>query len=145
MKCLVEELGANVDLRNSEGQTAQEKIEAEGDFPEVHSYLQSLSSSSRPGQEAAPAPGTAGGAQAPPPLPPNVQINMGTMEELPPPTANGDGGVDPEFRRRIEELASRDDFQTAEGQAQLRDLITEAVRGVADDSDDRGAPRARTG
>jgi len=37
--------------------------------------------------------------------------------------------VDTEFRQRIEELASREDFQGEGGQRQLRELITEALRG----------------
>jgi len=37
--------------------------------------------------------------------------------------------VDTEFRRRIEELAAREDFQSEEGQQQLRELVTEALRG----------------
>jgi hypothetical protein len=36
---------------------------------------------------------------------------------------------DPELRRRIEELAAREDFQTAEGQAELRRLVEEAIGG----------------
>ncbi|RMZ85925.1 hypothetical protein DV736_g6521, partial [Chaetothyriales sp. CBS 134916] len=44
---------------------------------------------------------------------------------------------DPEFRRRIEELAGRDDFQTEEGQRQLRELITDAIRGASNDREVR--------
>jgi len=40
-------------------------------------------------------------------------------EDLPP--------VDEEFRRRIEELATRGDFNSEEGQRELRRLVTEAV------------------
>jgi len=40
---------------------------------------------------------------------------------------------DPEFKRRIEELASRDNFHTEEGQQELRDLIVDAIRGVGGD------------
>jgi uncharacterized protein len=50
---------------------------------------------------------------------------MGTMEE-----GEMDGQApDPEFRRRIEELAARADFETPEGQAELRRLVEEAVTG----------------
>ena len=38
-KILVEELHANITVRGEEGKTAREKIEAEGDFPEVAVYL----------------------------------------------------------------------------------------------------------
>jgi hypothetical protein len=37
--------------------------------------------------------------------------------------------VDPEFRRRIEELAAREDFDTAEGQARLRRLVEDTLAG----------------
>ena len=40
------------------------------------------------------------------------------------------GEPDPEFRRRIEELASRDDFQGDEGQRELRSLVSDAVSGL---------------
>lgn len=36
-------------------------------------------------------------------------------------------GPGPEFRRRIEESAARDDFQAKDGQRQLRELITDAL------------------
>lgn len=38
-ECLVEELGIDVSIRNNEGLTAVEKIEAEDDFPDVAVYL----------------------------------------------------------------------------------------------------------
>jgi hypothetical protein len=54
-------------------------------------------------------------------------VNIGSM-------APGEAGevVDPEFRRRIEELASREDFQSEDGQRQLRELVTAALRGQVD-------------
>jgi hypothetical protein len=48
---------------------------------------------------------------------------------------------DPEFRRRIEELAARDDFQTEEGQRQLRELVTEVVSGMTSEQTDRSVRR----
>jgi len=55
-------------------------------------------------------------------------VELGTMEEegpgLPP---------DENFRRRIEELASRDDFAGEEGQRELRELVKDAVRDVGKD------------
>lgn len=41
-KVLVEELGADYKIRNSEGQTAKELIEDDGEFLDVAEYLQSL-------------------------------------------------------------------------------------------------------
>ena len=35
--------------------------------------------------------------------------------------------VDPEFRAKIEALAAREDFNTAQGQEELRKLVAEAV------------------
>jgi len=56
-------------------------------------------------------------------LGPSASVRMSTAEEagedFPP--------VDEEFRRRIEELASRGDFNSEEGQRELRRLVTEAV------------------
>jgi len=62
---------------------------------------------------------------APPPLPSGVQINVGTM------SAGEEGEApDPEFRRRIEELAAREDFGGEESQRELRDLVSDAVSGL---------------
>lgn len=41
------------------------------------------------------------------------------------------GEPDPAFRRRIEELAARENFESDEGQQELRALITDAVRGTS--------------
>jgi len=78
---------------------------------------------------------TTNGTHAPP-LPEGVQVNLGAM-------APEDAGevADPEFRRRIEELASREDFQGEEGQRELRVLIEEALRGQV--GEDRNV-RSRT-
>lgn len=118
-RLLVEELGLDTALTGDEGLTAREKIQQDGDFPAVAEYLA--------GKEAA--------AQAPvngtspngclPPVPQGLSVNFGTVNE-------GDvGGAppDPEFRRRIEELASREDLNTETGQAALRQLVEEAVSG----------------
>lgn len=152
-KCLVEELGIDVDAKDDEDCTAIETIQRDGEFLEVAEYLANHTSGDEHkmnGVQSALPNGDSGqpnGIHPPPSLPPNVQINMGTMEELPPPAADGEDAPDPEFRRRIEELAARDDFQGEEGQAQLRALIADAVRGVASDtnSDDRGGSRRRVG
>ncbi|KAM7214490.1 ankyrin repeat-containing protein [Rhypophila decipiens] len=125
-KVLVQELALDPKITNDEGQTAREKIESEGEFPDVVRYLASLETTrtieNGNGQhmnEAAAVTGTTTD------LPGGIQIRMGTMEE-----AEAEGlEPDPEFRRRIEELAARDDFQTPEGQAELRRLVEEAVLG----------------
>ncbi|KAI9749275.1 MAG: hypothetical protein M1835_001573 [Candelina submexicana] len=137
-KCLVEELGANLSIRNDEGMTAEENIFDEGDWPLVAAYLREVSSQrANATRNGAIEPGTAdvavhrgNGIHAPPPLPPNVTVNVGTMEDA---THAGDREVDPDFKRRIDELAAREDFQGEEGQRELRNLITDAVRGVEGD------------
>ena len=126
-KCLVEELGADVNVRNSEGKTAEEKIcEEEGEGHEVYQYLRSQ----RTGGESAIAEVVETNGM--PPLPNGVQVNMGTMTE----DAAGDA-PDTELRRRIDELAAREDFQTPEVQEQLRQLIQEVVTGMGADEGDR--------
>ncbi|KAL2120935.1 hypothetical protein VTJ04DRAFT_4962 [Mycothermus thermophilus] len=129
-KVLVEELGLDKTIRNSEGQTAREKLEEEGDWPRVVEYLKGLEGddgAAKAEEGASTTNGTTAGTQPDselPPPPEGLQVTVGTMneneaEELP---------VDPEFRRRIEELAAREDFQTPEGQAELRRLVEEALR-----------------
>ncbi|KAF2652890.1 hypothetical protein K491DRAFT_695220 [Lophiostoma macrostomum CBS 122681] len=133
-RCLVEELEADTTIRNAEGKTAEEKIgEEEGEDHAVYQYLRGLRSG-----------GTGAGATAaegdeihpPPPLPDGVKVNVGTMEE----DAAGEA-PDPEIRRRIEELAQREDFQTEDGQRQLRELVTEVVSGMGSEEAGRNVRR----
>ena len=139
---LIDELGADPQIRNHEGMTAEEKIQAEGDFVTIADFLRE--SRTRGISSALGAPNGTHGAQwtddtlsHPPPLPPNVSVNVGTMEEQLPAEVE----ADPHFRARIEELAAREDFQGEEGQRQLRDLITDAVRGVSADENGRDVRR----
>lgn len=139
------ELGVDTSVKNSEGQTAAETLADEDEQPAVATYLReaaaqpsgaaaSTTAQTGPanGSDTARS-GTVGeedtnGVHPPPPLPNGVKINVGTMQQ-------GEEGEepDPEFRRRIEELAAREDFQTEEGQRELRNLITDAVTGLAAD------------
>ena len=137
------ELGADLTHRNEEGQTAEEKIEGDEEFPLVAAFLRQKASALQ-GDENAAANGAVSNGTAqqlghPPPLPDGIKVNIGTMQE-----PEGEP-VDPDFRRRIEELAARDDFQSEEGQRQLRELVTEAVGGLREDaqSDERAATRRR--
>ena len=144
---LVDELGTDPQLRNDEGQTAEEKIQIEGDFITVAEFLREsrirssagAQDGSNGGRERQPSSGVLlqDAIQHPPPLPPNVTVNVGTMEEQP----LAEGEVDPEFRARIEELASREDFQGELGQRQLRELVTDAVRGVGTEGSERDVRR----
>ena len=135
-QCLLEELGADPSLKNSEGNTAEERIRAEGDFPTVAEFLRVARAIGASG------PGDSQSTRSeshPPPLPPNVKIHLGTMEDS---QATGESTeADPEFRRRIEELAARDDFRGEEGQKQLRDLITDAIRGAGGEDERQVRPR----
>lgn len=146
-QALTDELGVDPYIRNDEGMTAEEKIQTEGDFITIAEFLREsrIRSNSRVqggpnGRHEAQLLGDVllhDGGQHPPPLPPNITVNVGTMEERP--TAEGE--ADPEFRARIEELASSENFQGEEGQRQLRDLITDAVRGVGPEGSGRDVRR----
>ncbi|CCC05015.1 hypothetical protein SMACR_07338 [Sordaria macrospora] len=123
-KVLVEELKLDTTIVNDEGQTAREKIEAEEDYPEVAEYLRGLEGEASNISIAVN--GTTNGTTPAdlPPAPEGLQVQIGTMNE-----AEDAGEPDPEFRRRIEELASREDFETVEGQAALRQLVEDAILG----------------
>lgn len=130
-KCLVEELGIDVKRKNDEGLTAQETIESDGSFPAVAAYLREVMGASafetveQPIRD----------MDAPPPLPPNISVNIGTMSEQE--ASEGIGEVDPEFKRRIEELAAREDFHSEAGQSELRALVADAIRGIGAETRER--------
>ena len=125
-RVLVEELGLDANLQNEEGQTAGVKIEAEADWPEVAEYLQSLD-----GASSAVANGTAPvGWWDAPASAEGLQVTMGTMNEA---EAEAQQPV-PELRRRIEELAAREDLQTPEGQAELRRSRKLSAEGFSDEN-----------
>lgn len=133
-KILVEELQIDTAIRGEEGKTAREKVVADEEFPEVAVYLMvhefggaaDAATSANAAKSGADIIGPA------PPLPNGVSIDVGTMS----PEDAGENTVDPEFRRRIEELAAREDFQGEDGQRQLRELITDALRGQAGEERD---------
>ncbi|KAI1134002.1 ankyrin repeat-containing protein [Hypoxylon sp. FL0543] len=119
-RLLVEELGADITIKGSDGYTARQKIAEEGDFPQVAEYLQSKEESAHAQTLLN---GSNGVTGAPPPLPEGLNISVSTVA----PTEVGELEVDPEFRRRIEQLAERDDFHTEAGQAELRRLVQDAI------------------
>ncbi|RMZ68984.1 ankyrin repeat [Pyrenophora seminiperda CCB06] len=132
-KCLVQELGADTSIRNQDGQTAEEKIgQDEGEAHQVFQYLKALRTGEQP--VAAGIVETAG-VHAPPPLPDGVKVNVGTMEE------DAAGAPDPEMRRRIEELAAREDYDPEEVQQQLRELVQDVVAGINADDGGRSVRR----
>ncbi|MCJ1399806.1 hypothetical protein MMC11_003009 [Xylographa trunciseda] len=126
-RVLLEELNADPRITNVDGATAEEKIRAEGDYSIIADFLlesrvRTVSSDHADGA-------LSSGALHLPPLPPNVTINVGTSDSADTGEGN-DQAPDPEFRRRIEELATRDDFEGEQGQQDLRELIKDAVRDV---------------
>lgn len=136
------ELGTNMDIPNDEGHTAAEKLADEDEQPAVAAYLREAGGQTNGHSSTVPSSSLANGASdglaPPPPLPAGLQLNVGTM-------AAGDVGEepDPEFRRRIEELAARGDFEGEEGQRELRDLVVEALSGVTNEVQAPPASRRR--
>ncbi|KAI1308137.1 hypothetical protein F5Y03DRAFT_393741 [Xylaria venustula] len=122
-KVLVEELGADLTIKGSDGYSAREKIAEEGDFPEVAEYLTAKEAEQTGGLS-----NGVNGEHVPdgidiPPLPQGLSVSVSSII----PTEDNETEVDPEFRRRIEELAQREDFQSEEGQAALRQLVQDAI------------------
>ncbi|KAL8900729.1 MAG: hypothetical protein Q9207_005554 [Kuettlingeria erythrocarpa] len=136
VQILVEELHCDISHTNDEGITAEEKIRGEGDFVVVADYLKEVRMRARDGTNGGMQERDGVGEQRPPPLPPNVTVNMGTATEDEVPEE-----VDPVFKAKIEELAAREDFRDEEGQRRLKELVTEAVRGVERGSDGRDVRR----
>ena len=132
-QCLLEELKADATAKSAEGMTAEEKIRNEGDNVTIadflrESRLRKISETEKLSQQSV----TDGDHL--PPLPPNVKMQLGSLEDE---ESLGDSAqVDPEFRRRIEELAAREDFQEENGQKQLRELVKDALRGAGDSERD---------
>ena len=129
---LVDELGADPKIKSEEGMTAEDKIREEGDFTTIADFLKesTLRGDSHAGhrpQESQPV----SDADHPPPLPPNIKMHMGTLEE------EGNLGdtseADPDIRRRIEELSTKEDFKGEDAQKHLRELITDVIRDAGRD------------
>ncbi|KAF2428846.1 hypothetical protein EJ08DRAFT_650827 [Tothia fuscella] len=138
-KCLLD-LGADINWKSADGLTAEEKIEGEAEFPLVAAFLRQRSTST---DEAVISSSSSSSSHAqdgvlahPPPLPDGVKVNIGTMPE-----PQDEDAPDPEFRRRIEELAAREDFEGEAGQRELRELITDAVTGMRDQGNEREVRR----
>ncbi|KAI9782715.1 MAG: hypothetical protein M1839_004703 [Geoglossum umbratile] len=127
-KCLIEELGADWRIKNNEGQTAREKIEEEGEWVGVVAYLKLVETRSQSGD----------GASR---YQPKFDVKYETLDQA----ATDAAEPDPVFKARIESLASRPDFEGEASQRELRDLVTEAVRGhvISPEEGDREGPRRR--
>lgn len=129
------ELGTDPNVKNSEGQVAAEKLDDEDEQPAVAAYLKDLVAGSSDGTAHAT---QTNGVHAPPPVPGGMQVNVGTMR-----ADEAGEAPDPEFRRRIEELAARPDFQDEAGQAELRRLVEDAISGVTQDGQAPPSTRRR--
>ncbi|KAL1305660.1 hypothetical protein AAFC00_007254 [Neodothiora populina] len=150
-RVVLEELNGDASARNSEGQTAAEKMSEENEAPVVAAYIRDFVAGAAVGGAVSGASVTQvgvhvnGGASGngiapPPPLPQGVNIEMGTMTEG---DQNAVGEPDPEIRRRIEELAARPDFESEETQAELRRLVTDALGGYSAQAADSGRETKR--
>jgi hypothetical protein len=135
-------LGVTIDACNNEGQTAADYLDDEDEAPQVAAYLREVMSGQSNGTTTTSTNrdsttenittdnytltnGNPAGVHPPPPLPDGVQVNIGTMQ------ANDVGEEpDPEFRRRIEALAARQDFEGEDGQRELRSLVEDAIGGL---------------
>jgi hypothetical protein len=126
-RCLVEELGVDYNKKNAEDMTAVEKMENDEEFPQVVAYLREVV-----GGVPTPAANTATPGEIlnpPPPIPgSDMKINIGTMTEEE--ATAGQSEPDPEFKRRIEELAARDDYYSEEVQNEVRELVKDAMAGT---------------
>ncbi|KAL8790591.1 MAG: hypothetical protein Q9195_006271 [Heterodermia aff. obscurata] len=144
---LIEDLGADIMIRNVEGHIAEERLFFEGEHPTVAAFMRKsrLHNEStqmhQPGHEAvSPSSDPFGNnLHHPPPLPPNVTVNLESTEEEQLISARLEAV--PEFRQRIEELAARDDFRSDQGQRQLRGLVTDALRDMNADESERSVRR----
>jgi len=100
---------------------AADVIEEDGGFPLVAAYLRGVQNNNQRLSEGST--NTTVTGNHPVSLGSNISVRMSTAEEagedLPP--------VDEEFKKRIEELASRGDFNSEEGQRELRRLVAETI------------------
>ncbi|KAG6035147.1 hypothetical protein E4U41_006246 [Claviceps citrina] len=118
---LVEELGIDIHHKGADGLTAREKIASEGDFPLVVDYLTGKEAKGTEEDTTHPAADTTTDVLHP--SHGGMKVTVGTMdatEEVPP-------EIDTVFRRGIEELAQRDDFNSPSAQADLRRLVEHAI------------------
>lgn len=141
---ILEELGADITIKNASGITAEQRIRDEADFSSVADFLRKVRLQQSPhgqlnGVDDNSLPENLFNNDVHlPSFPPNVRVDLGTMSED---SVTNNTEVDPEFRQRIEQLATREDFQSEEGQRQLRELITDAVHDVNDEGLDRATRR----
>jgi hypothetical protein len=129
-RILVEELGADLGVRNEEDEGVLDRVEGDGDIePGVIIFLREkiLGTNDLEGVLDQNQLGHVPNGM-------NVELGTGVVPE---------GEVDPEIKRRIDELAAREDLQTEEGQRELRKLVEDVVGGMNSDVNERDATRRR--
>jgi ankyrin repeat protein len=146
VQCLIDELGADASHKNEDGSTALEKLEQEGEGDWVRNVISKLRSYNPNGEEGIDQQRSNGIAafngiiaDRPPAIPDNLQINIGSMVD------NTEEPVDPEFKRRIDELVARGNLDHPEGQEELRQLVSDAVVGLREDEERDSNQRRRLG
>ena len=127
---LVDELGIDMSIKNIDGLTAEQKFLAEGDFLSVADFLRGKRAQGGVTPQdsenlADCSPSGPFNLSDPPQLPHNMSVDVGTMDEE---SALEGTAVNADYRRRIDDLATRADFQEEAAQKQLRELITDVIR-----------------
>ncbi|PHH68615.1 hypothetical protein CDD82_409 [Ophiocordyceps australis] len=123
-RILVQELSANIWHTSAEGLTARQKLEAEGEFPATITYLKSVEGTNDEQVNSPERPHPARELFTMVGAPPSgVKVTVGAVNE----DSEIPQEADPEFRRRIEELASRADFDSSGSQQELRQLVEDAI------------------
>ena len=147
-RALVNDLSADLETMNEEGVSVAENAAQQADDEEgsprqrwigVCDYLrqaegsdgQNHSGVTRQEEE---------DARAPPRLPEGMRIDMRAVPEA---EAEEGGEPDSDFRRRIQQLAARGDYESAEGQGELRRLVEDALGGLKENANDGGQEAAK--
>ncbi|RPA82209.1 hypothetical protein BJ508DRAFT_93178 [Ascobolus immersus RN42] len=116
---IVLELGGDLYHQNNEGLTAADYIEEDGDHPLVAAYLRSRMepSTTHAGLRSATSNPIAQPSE-------DVSISVSAAQDL----AEMLPPVDEALKRKIEELAGRQDFDSEDAQNELKNLVREAVQ-----------------
>ena len=144
---LIEDLEADVMVRNLEGHIAEERLFFDGEHPTIVAFMRKSRLHNEPSQiqqhgddAVLSSDPFSNDIDHPPPLPPNVTVDLRETTEEEQSTST-QLEADAEFRQRIEELAARDDFRSDQGQKQLRGLVTDALRDMSTDESARNVRR----
>ncbi|KAI6249569.1 hypothetical protein HI914_01939 [Erysiphe necator] len=123
-RLLVEELNADMTIRSSEGKTALQKITEEDEFPHVAVYLRTKELENlAAGDQKSGAQNHVSASSEIPSLPDGFSVKFSTVA----PEEIGDV-LDSDMKQKIEQLASRPDFDTDVGQNALRELVKDVLK-----------------